>query len=214
MASNSFLEIYTTLLEYYGQQNWWPADTPTEMIVGAVLTQNTNWNNVNKALENLKAANLLDIDALDSLSHDVLAEYIRPAGYYNLKAKRLKNLIRMIVEEYEGDLDQLFEDDLFHGRMKLLSVNGIGEETADSILLYVAEKPIFVVDAYTHRVFSRHNLLPEECSYAEIQESFMDNLPSEVKLFNEYHALIVRVAKEFCKKSKPNCQECPLEKFL
>jgi endonuclease-3 related protein len=214
MAKNTFLDIYTALLEHYGHQDWWPADTPLEMIVGAVLTQNTNWKNVTKALSNLKNADLLEFDYLNTLSLDELAEYIRPAGYYNLKAKRLKNLLRMIAEEYNGDLQQLFDEELDCARSRLLQVNGVGEETADSILLYAAKQPIFVVDAYTHRVFSRHNLLEEECSYADIQVQFMDSLPRKVSLYNEYHALIVKVAKEYCKKNKPCCQLCPLEKFL
>lgn len=214
MAVNKFLEIYTTLFEHYGPQNWWPAETPIEMIVGAVLTQNTNWKNVRRALANLKEANLLELDLMNALTPDELAEYIRPAGYYNLKAKRLKNLLRMIAEEYNGDLQQLFNEEPDCSRSRLLQVNGIGEETADSILLYAAEQPIFVVDAYTYRVFSRHSLLEEECSYSDIQERFMDNLPREVSLFNEYHALIVRVAKEYCKKNNPCCQLCPLGKYL
>lgn len=214
MAVNKFLDIYTALFEHYGPQNWWPAETPLEMIVGAVLTQNTNWKNVSRALANLKEANLLELDSLNGLTHEELADYIRPAGYYNLKAKRLKNLLQLIATEYNNDLKQLFDEELEFSRSRLLQVNGIGQETADSILLYAAQQPIFVVDAYTYRVFSRHNLLEEECSYADIQERFMDSLPREVPLFNEYHALIVRVAKQYCKKNNPCCQLCPLEKFL
>jgi endonuclease III related protein len=214
MAVNKFQEIYTALFQHYGPQKWWPAETPLEMIVGAVLTQNTNWKNVDMALNNLKEANLLTLDSLNALTLEELAEYIRPAGYYNLKAKRLKNLLRMICEEYDGDLQRLSDEDLYRTRSQLLKVNGIGEETADSILLYAAEKPIFVVDTYTYRVFSRHHLLEEECSYADIQERFMDNLTADAVLFNEYHALIVKVAKEYCKKKQPLCHMCPLEEFL
>lgn len=214
MAVNNFLDIYSALFDHYGPQSWWPAETSFEMIVGAVLTQNTNWKNVSRALNNLKEANLLELNSLNAISHDELAVFIHPAGYYNLKAKRLKNLLRMITTEYGGDLQALFDEDLDSSRSRLLQVNGIGEETADSILLYAAGQPIFVVDAYTHRVFSRHHLVEEECSYADIQEKFMDNLPREVSLFNEYHALIVRVAKEYCKKSNPRCGLCPLKKFL
>ncbi len=214
MAVNKFLDIYTTLFEHYGPQNWWPAETPLEMVVGAVLTQNTNWKNVSRALANLKESNLLHFDSLNALTPDELAVYIRPAGYYNLKAKRLKNLLQMVAKEYNGDLQQLFDEEFDRARSRLLQVNGIGEETADSILLYAAEQPIFVVDAYTYRVFSRHNLLEEECSYTDIQEAFMASLPREISLFNEYHALIVRVAKEYCKKTNPCCQKCPLEKYL
>lgn len=214
MAENRFLEIYNSLFDYFGPQNWWPGDSDLEMVVGAVLTQNTNWGNVRKAIQNLKKAGLLQLSVLTALSPEELAKYIRPAGYYNLKAKRLLNLLHMIVNEYEGNLNNLLEDELDNGRQNLLQVNGIGEETADSILLYAGGQKIFVVDAYTHRVFSRHNLLAEETSYQEIQEQFMDNLPADVALFNEYHALIVRVAKEFCKKKEPLCLQCPLQKYL
>lgn len=214
MAENRFLEIYTSLFEYFGPQNWWPSESSLEMVVGAVLTQNTNWQNVSKAIENLKKARLLQLDLLVALSPEDLAIHIRPAGYYNLKAKRLLNLLRMIVNEYEGTLNNLLEDALESARYNLLQVNGIGEETADSILLYAGGQPVFVVDAYTHRVFSRHNLLAEETSYQEIQEEFMNNLPADADLFNEYHALIVKVAKEFCRKKEPLCRQCPLQKYL
>ena len=214
MADARFLEIYNSLFDYFGPQGWWPSESALEMVVGAVLTQNTNWKNVRKALENLKKSDMLQLETLVTLSPEELANYIRPAGYYNLKAKRLLNLLAMIVREYDGSFDTLIEDDLDSCRQKLLQVNGVGEETADSILLYVGCQPIFVVDAYTHRVFSRHNLLPEETSYQEIQECFMDNLPADAGLFNEYHALIVKVAKEFCKRKNPLCHQCPLQKFL
>ncbi|MEE4243747.1 MAG: endonuclease III domain-containing protein [Desulfopila sp.] len=210
MAENVFGQIFATLFAHYGPQCWWPAETPFEMAVGAVLTQNTNWKNASKAIFSLKQANLLSPLSIDSISHEELAFHIQPAGYYNLKAKRLKNLVRMLVEEYGGDLKLLAESDWRESREKLLSVKGVGEETADSILLYACSQPVFVVDTYTHRVFSRHNLLEEECSYSDIQERFMDNLPADAALFNEYHALIVRVAKDFCKKTSPLCSDCPL----
>ena len=211
MAGNVFKEIYATLLSYYGPQRWWPAETPFEMVVGAILTQNTNWKNASKAIDRLKQAGLLSLENIDSLSLEELASCVRPAGYYNLKAQRLKNLVRMLLEEYGGDLSLLANEDWQQSRQKLLSVKGIGEETADSILLYACTQPVFVVDTYTHRVFSRHNLLEEECSYGDIQERFMDNLPADAALFNEYHALIVRVAKEYCKKNNPCCADCPLQ---
>jgi len=210
MTPRSFQKIYDTLYDYYGPQGWWPADSPLEMIVGAVLTQNTNWQNVEKAIANLKTAGFLSIEILTGISSDTLAQLIMPAGYYNLKAKRLKNLLQMLDDEYGGDVSLLQDDNFSTARENLLRVKGVGEETADAILLYGCGKPVFVVDTYTHRVFSRHNLLEEECSYGEIQERFMDNLPADAKLFNEYHALIVKVAKDFCKKSKPLCDECPL----
>ena len=209
-----FKEMYGALYTHYGPQNWWPGETGLEMVVGAVLTQNTNWKNVDKAIVNLKRAGVLNFEALCGLSHGELAELIRPAGYYNVKAKRLKNLLRMVMQEYGGDLQQLLDDNPDSARSNLLGVNGIGEETADSILLYGAGHAIFVVDAYTHRVFARHNLLEEECGYGDVQERFMDNLTADAALFNEYHALIVRVAKEYCKKNNPLCEQCPLGKFL
>lgn len=211
MAHNSFAEIYEILLDFYGPQNWWPADSPLEMMLGAILTQNTNWKNVEKALTQLKEYDLLSLEKLRHIDINQLAELIRPAGYYNLKARRLKNLLQIIDDEYQGDLHLLLADRLDHARQVLLSVKGVGEETADSILLYACGHPVFVVDAYTHRVFSRHNLLAEECSYADIQERFMDNLPADSQLFNEYHALIVRVAKQYCKKKQPLCDHCPLQ---
>lgn len=214
MAKKEFLEIYRLLLDHYSQQRWWPAESALEMIVGAVLTQNTNWKNVEKAISVLKKRNILSFEALVKISNGELADCIRPAGYYNLKTKRLKNLLQMITDEYDGSLQQFIDDDLQNSRENLLKVKGVGEETADSILLYACGHPIFVVDAYTHRVFSRHNLLAEECTYGDIQESFMDNLPLDPSLFNEYHALIVRVAKEYCRKRKPLCDQCPLNSML
>jgi endonuclease-3 related protein len=208
---NPYLQIYETLYDFYGPQNWWPADTAMEMVVGAVLTQNTSWKNVEKGMAVLRERGVLSVDALSSLSHEELASLIHSTGYYNLKAKRLKNLLHMLVCDYEGDLEYFLEDELFSSRDKLLQVKGIGEETADAILLYAGQHLIFVVDAYTHRIFSRHNFLEEECSYGDIQEIFMDNLPADVSLYNEYHALIVRLAKDYCKKTNPLCDTCPLK---
>lgn len=209
--NNPYREAYQRLFEYYGEQGWWPAETALEVVVGAVLTQNTNWSNVDKALTNLKCQGLLDFEALLSLEETQLAQLIKPSGYYNLKAKRLKNLMVMISEMYEGKLGLLMQDDLYSARENLLSVKGIGPETADCILLYVCKKPVFVVDAYTYRVFSRHNLLEEETDYETIQETFMENLEHETHIFNEYHALIVQLGKDFCKKSTPQCEGCPLQ---
>lgn len=211
MVNTTFHQIYTLLLDHFGQQNWWPAETQIEMVVGAILTQNTNWKNVDRALANLKSADLLSYEALRDLDQASLAAFIKPAGYYNLKAKRLKNLLQMIEEIYSGELQNLLNDEFHNARINLLQVKGIGPETADCILLYGGDHPVFVVDAYTHRVFSRHNLLEEEGSYEDIQERFMDNLPADSQLFNEYHALIVKVAKIYCKKNNPLCEECPLK---
>jgi endonuclease-3 related protein len=206
--------IYTALFDHFGPQQWWPGETPLEVLVGAVLTQNTNWANVSRAIGNLKEENLLSFAALDSLSDAVLAEKIRPSGYFNLKARRLKNLLALISrEEPAGDLDLFFAQETATLREKLLSAKGIGPETADSILLYAAGKPVFVVDAYTYRMLTRHGLIGEETDYAEMQELFMAALPADAALFNEYHALIVRLGKEYCKKSRPRCQQCPLRHF-
>ena len=210
---SKLIEIYEILLKHFGPQDWWPGDSPFEIMVGAVLTQNTNWTNVSKAIDNLKQENLLSFEKLHELDVELLAEKIRPAGYFNLKAKRLKNLLDFIDEEYDGSLEEMFTEDIIGLREKILTVKGIGPETADSILLYAGNKPVFVVDAYTHRIFSRHSIIAEDEGYYEIQEYFSLSLPEDVKLFNEYHALIVRLGKEFCKKSKPLCSQCPLNEL-
>jgi endonuclease-3 related protein len=207
---NKVYEIYEILLDHFGPQDWWPGDSSFEIMVGAVLTQNTNWANVSKAIENLRQENLLSFEKLHELPVELLAEKIRPAGYFNLKAKRLKKLLDFIDQEYCGSLEAMFAEDTLGLREKILTVKGIGPETADSILLYAGHKPVFVVDAYTHRIFSRHSIIAEEEGYYEIQEFFALSLPEDVKLFNEYHALIVQLGKEYCKKSKPLCSQCPL----
>ena len=206
-------KIYELLLEAYGSQHWWPAESPLEVLVGAVLTQNTNWQGVEKALANLKRHDLLDPLKLQATSTDDLARLIKPAGYFNLKARRLKNLIEFINEAYCGDLEKMGSVETSRLRRKLLAVNGVGPETADSILLYALQKPAFVVDTYTYRVMSRHGLIGEEVGYDELQELFTQHLPLEVKLFNEYHALLVKVGKLHCQR-KPRCQGCPLEPLL
>lgn len=209
---NKLLEIYDILLDHFGPQGWWPGDTPFEIMVGAVLTQNTNWTNVSRAIDNLKRDGLLSFDKMHELPVEILAEKIKPAGYFNLKAARLKNLLGFIAREYDGSLDNMFAMDMHSLREEILTVKGVGPETADSILLYAASKPVFVVDTYTHRIFTRHNIIAEEDGYYEIQEYFTLSLPEDIALYNEYHALIVRLGKEFCRKSKPLCTSCPLEK--
>ena len=209
--SNCYHEAYDLLYSHFGSQDWWPGETPLEVMVGAVLTQNTNWKNVTKAIENLRQAGMLDYPRLLELPVNQLAEYIRPSGYYNLKAKRLHNLLEMINISYNGQLDYFLEDGMVSARENLLNVTGVGPETADSILLYACGQPVFVIDTYTHRVFSRHNLVEEETDYHTMQTVFMDNLPEDAELFNEFHALIVLVAKQFCKKTEPLCQQCPLQ---
>lgn len=206
------MEMYDRLLSHFGPQHWWPAQNQFEVIIGAVLTQNTNWKNVEKAIENLKRDHLLSLAALHAAARSEVAEKIRPAGYYNIKAKRLKNLINFIYETYEGNLDDFFREDTTSLRKRLLSVNGIGPETADCILLYAARRPIFVIDAYTHRILSRHDLCDETTDYYALQDLFTAHLPEDFLLFNEFHALIVRTGKDFCRKS-PLCEKCPLKEW-
>ncbi len=203
--------LYKLLYNHYGPQHWWPADTALECMVGAILTQNTSWTNVEKAITNLKRAEPLTIKNLLSVPTETLAELIRPSGYYNEKAKKIKNLVNFLYTEYGSDLKKTCLEPNDRLREKLLSIKGIGPETADSILLYACNKPAFVVDAYTHRIFSRHGLVPRDSTYYEIQELFVDSLPEDTALFNEYHALIVRLGKERCRKKNPLCEGCPLE---
>lgn len=207
---NELLAIYHILLSFFGEQGWWPADTPFEVMVGAVLTQNTSWGNVERAIENLKIEGVLTFLALREIDEARLAVLIRPAGYYNVKAKRLKSLMEFLDRGYGGDLARMFSEPLLCLRQKILTVHGIGPETADSILLYAGEKPIFVIDAYTRRILSRHRMITDDASYGDIQNLFMQSLPPDVLLYQEYHALLVRLAKTFCK-TTPNCAECPLE---
>ncbi len=201
------VEIFEKLYERFGSQHWWPAQTEDEVIIGAVLTQNTAWRNVERALANLRNNGLLELNRLSEAKIETIKELIKPAGFFNQKAIYLKNISDFFVEN--GGVKQLSGLDTKTLRQKLLDVKGIGKETADSILLYAFKRPIFVVDAYTKRLIERHKLC--NCSsYDEIQNLFMENLPLDEKLFNEYHALIVKLAKEFCKK-KPVCKGCPLE---
>jgi endonuclease-3 related protein len=209
MLSEQLKEIYDLLFKRFGPQDWWPGDTPFEVIVGAILTQNTNWTNVEKAITNLKNAKVLSPDKLHHLDIAKLAQLIRPAGYFNIKAKRLKNFLDWFFEEYCGELKNFENLPTTELRQQLLSVKGIGPETADSILLYALNRLVFVVDAYTARICSRHRLIDEGADYHQIQEIFESNLTSDIQLFNEYHALIVHLGKDYCK-PKPKCEECPL----
>jgi len=207
---NHFLDIYNSLFKHFGPQDWWPGETPFEVIIGAILTQNTSWDNVEKAIVSLKASGKFTPEGLFKLQTDKLALLIKSSGYFNIKAKRLKNFLSFLFNDYEGNIDRLLKEDGHLLRHKLLNVNGIGPETADSILLYAAEYPIFVVDAYTNRIFSRHGYIPADATYHQIQELFVGNLPKDTQLYNEYHALIVRVGKELCRKT-PRCNSCPIE---
>jgi endonuclease-3 related protein len=202
-------DIYRRLLVRYGPQHWWPGQEPFEVIIGAILTQSTAWTNVEKAITNLKAAGKLTPEGLRQLSDKELAGLIRPCGYYNVKARRLKAFVSRLRERYDDDLDKLFKNDIEDLRKKLLDIYGVGEETADSIMLYAGNKTVFVIDAYTRRIVDRMGLKPENRSYASYQKLFTVNVPADTGLFNEYHALLVHHAKEVCRKS-PLCQHCCL----
>jgi endonuclease-3 related protein len=210
MTGQKLKEIYDLLFERFGSQHWWPGETKDEIVAGAILTQNTNWQNVEKALNNLKNANLMTLEKLHGLEQDRLAELIRPAGYYNIKAKRLKNFLNWLFEQRGGSIEGLEKLSTATFREELLGINGIGRETADSILLYAFERPVFVVDAYTYRIAVRHQLIEPECDYEQLRSLFEDNLETDVKLFNEFHALIVRAGKEFCR-PQAKCKGCPIE---
>jgi endonuclease-3 related protein len=204
-------QLYILPSEYYGDLKWWPGESRFEIMVGAILTQNTNWQNVEKAITNLKEAGVLSLEGLLQLHPEKLSQLIRPAGYFNLKEKRLRNLLNLIKQDADGDLDLFFAGPAPKIREKLLSSKGVGPETADSILLYAGGKPTFVVDAYTIRILSRHNLISEKAGYDEVRRLFMENLPQHAPMFNQYHAQLVMIGKEFCKKNKPCCENCPLD---
>ncbi len=210
-TSKRIKKIYRLLYNKYGPQGWWPGNSQLECILGAILTQNTSWKNVEKAISNLKQSNLISIDKLKLLTTDELARLIRSSGYFNQKALKIKNFVNFIIENYNGSLEDMFNEEVHILRDKLLRIKGVGPETADCIILYGGNKPIFVIDAYTYRVLSRHGLVPEQTSYNEMQELFMDSLILDPVMFNEYHALFVKVGKVHCKKRVPACTGCPLE---
>lgn len=209
MNKKNLSHIYKILYKRFGPQHWWPGDTPFEIIVGAILTQNTAWSNVEKAITNLKSRKLLSPAGMKKIRKGELARLIRPAGYYNIKAGRLKNFISFLYAGYGGSLGRLSSEDDETLRKRLLGVNGIGPETCDSIMLYAFNRKAFVVDAYTRRIFSRHGFVGGSDDYHDIQKFFVDNLPKSAVLYNEYHALIVRLAKDFCK-TRPDCGSCLL----
>ncbi|MBN2075442.1 MAG: endonuclease [Dehalococcoidales bacterium] len=202
-------EIYHRLFDKYRPQHWWPGETPFEVMIGAVLTQSAAWKNVETAISNLKISGLMSPATLREKSPEEVAPLIRSAVYYNVKARKLKALVEYIGNACDDNLDRLFEKDTGQLRDELLAVWGIGEETADSILLYAANKPVFVIDAYTRRIMSRIGIQPENDTYSGWQDMFMNNLPADAVLFNEYHALLVRLGKETCR-PKPLCPGCPL----
>ncbi|MBM4141673.1 MAG: endonuclease III domain-containing protein [Nitrospira sp.] len=211
---NRLLEMYHTLYREFGPQHWWPGETPFEIAVGAILTQNTNWGNAEKAINNLKKEHLLNAKKIHLITAKKLASFLRPAGYFNIKAKRLKSFINFLMNDYHGSMNKMRDEDMHILREKLLSVNGIGQETADSILLYALEKPVFVIDAYTKRILSRHSFQEYNKPYKTFQEFFHSSLKKDIMLFNEYHALFVKVGKTFCKRKNPLCEKCPLLKFI
>lgn len=202
--------VYRLLYGAYGPMNWWPADSPFEVIVGAFLTQNTAWKNVEKALANMKRAGLLDPKKLDKVPEKKLADIIKPSGYFNQKAKKIKSFVKHFGEKYSYSIEKMKERPIGELRKELLEMWGIGPETADSILLYALDKPIFVVDAYTMRTFKRLGFLDDKDDYDEAQKMFMKHLKPDAPLYNEYHALIVALGNRLCK-PRPACSECPLK---
>lgn len=215
MSTASSLEaMYRAMFEALGPSGWWPGETPFEIAVGAILTQNTNWKNVEKAIANLKAAGLLEPGPMHRAALESLQELIRPSGYFRMKAVKLKNFLSLLQDAADLDMDRLAAYPMQELRPMLLSVKGVGPETADSILCYALGKPSFVVDAYTYRILGRHGLAGEEADYHELRDLFMDNLPEDQALFNEFHALLVRVGHNWCKKKEPLCDGCPLQPLL
>lgn len=206
---DSLLDIYDRLYDHYGPQHWWPSDSRFEMMVGAVLTQATAWTNVEKAISNLVAADVLSPRAIRDIGQARLSRLVHPSGYFNSKARKIKALATYLGERFNDDLDAMSREDSGRLREELLGVYGIGEETADDILLYAMGEPTFIVDNYTRRVFSRIGLAPDKTSYSIYRSLFMDHLPTGVELFQEYHALIVRHGKQVCR-NKPKCHGCPL----
>lgn len=204
------MELYQRLFSAFGPQGWWPGETPFEVALGAILTQNTNWQNVARVMQVLKAQGALDPMVLGAMPEAELARLLRPVGYFNVKAARVKNFLTFFAARYACSMERLSEESWEDARPALLMVKGVGPETADSILLYALNKPTFVVDAYTFRVLNRHGLAAEGMSYEELRALFMDHLPPDLSLFQEFHALFVKVGKDFCR-PQPRCSGCPLE---
>ena len=202
-------DIYESLLAAYGPQHWWPAETATEVVVGAILTQNTAWTNVERAVENLKRAECLTWGALRDVSEDRLAELIQPSGTFRIKAARVKAFVDYLWKHHDASLEKMLSGDLGEARRRLLAIHGIGPETADAILLYAGKRPTFVVDAYTQRVLRRHFVTDSRADYETVQALFHKSLPAEAQLFNEYHALLVEVGKRHCR-ARARCEGCPL----
>jgi endonuclease III related protein len=207
-------EYYNSLFTSLGPQHWWPGQTPFEIIVGAILTQNTAWTNVEFAIRNLRGASLLSPRAIERVPLRRLETLIRPSGYFRQKARKLKAFCHFLRREYRGSLRRMFETPTLMLRQKLLTVFGIGPETADSILLYAGEHPVFVVDAYTRRLLMRHGWIDEKANYEEIRWMMERHAPGNSRWFNEFHALIVNVGKKYCLRREPLCRQCPLGRYL
>jgi len=207
------MQIYHVLRNRFGHRGWWPGETRMEIIIGAILTQNTAWKNVEKAIANLKREGALTYQGLSRISEPRLAELIRSSGYFNQKAKKLKAFLHFLQKEYQGSLAKMFREETSELRRRLLGIKGVGQETADSILLYAGGHLSFVVDLYTYRVASRHGWVPEEIDYHGLREFFINRLPAELDIYKDFHAQLVAVGNGFCRKI-PKCGECPLRPFL
>lgn len=208
-SRKSFLRIYRLLYGVFGPRNWWPGETPFEVMIGAILTQNTAWTNVEKAIANLKNNDLLDPAKLHKTSIDALAELIKPSGYFRQKSKKIHGFLDYFGEKYAYSVETMKAHPTDKLREELLAIWGIGPETADSMLLYALDKPVFVIDAYTMRIFRRLGFLSRKDNYHSTQQMFMRYLSSEVPLYNEYHACIVALGSGMCS-PRPNCEICPL----
>lgn len=206
---DELLEIYRLLMNRFGHRNWWPADTPFEVIIGAILTQNVAWKNASRAIDGLTRANLLDPAALHEIAAEDIARLIKPSRFYNMKAVKIENFMDFYFNEYGGDMSVMSAESPDILRKKLLAVKGLGQETVDSILLYACDMPAFVVDAYTKRIFQRYGIFKKEPSYEEVQRYFTENLPEDVALYNDFHAQIVHLGNCICK-TRPLCGSCPI----
>ena len=202
--------LHAVLYAHYGPSRWWPGESPLEVMAGAVLTQNTAWRNVEKAIANIKDASLMDLEKLARADEAFIARLIRPSGYYNLKARRLKNLVTMVHERSGGSLERFLNLDARDLRSALLSVTGIGRETADSICCYAANKLVFVVDAYTRRILARHGVIDHDADYDDVRVAFERSLPESLDVYKDLHAHIVFVGKDYCLRTRPRCGQCPL----
>lgn len=213
LSNTAFLKIYKKLYKTFGPQHWWPGDTPFEIIVGAILTQNTNWQNASRAITNIRAAGLLEPKKLLE-SRRRIAGLIKTSGFYRTKAKYLTAFLEYYVNNYDGEARKMAKKETHAIRHELLAIPGIGPETADAILLYALGKKTFVVDNYARSIFSRHGMVDPDISYENLQHAIENNIPKSVSIYNEFHALLVRVGKEYCRKNEPLCSSCPLRKLL